>query len=91
MKKDITELYCCVEDFCCAVDDNFANRFLSNGKKPTRVPEIVHSEILTIYYQSPCKNFKSLLSSTHIRQVKSKFREVKVSSCLSRRILTKLW
>ncbi|CAQ54157.1 transposase [Wolbachia endosymbiont of Culex quinquefasciatus JHB] len=62
MKKDITELYCCVEDFCRAVDDNFANRFLSNGKKPTRVPEIAHSEILTIillYHKSPCKNFKA--------------------------------
>lgn len=62
MKKDITELYCCVEDFCRAVDENFANKFLSNGKKPTRVPEIAHSEILTIillYHQSPCKNFKA--------------------------------
>lgn len=62
MKKDITELYCWVEDFCRAIDENFANRFLSNGKKPTRVPEIAHSEILTIillYYQSPCKNFKA--------------------------------
>lgn len=62
MKKDITELYCCVEDFCRTVDDNFANMLLSKGRKPTRIPGITTSEILTIillYHQSPCKNFKA--------------------------------
>jgi len=61
MKKDITELYCCVEDFCRTVDDNFASMLLSKGRKPTRIPGITSSEILTIillYHQSPCKNFK---------------------------------
>ncbi len=43
MKKDITELYCFVEDFCCVVDKNFVNRLLSNGKKPTKTPGIMHS------------------------------------------------
>ncbi|WCR57553.1 MAG: hypothetical protein PG980_000025 [Wolbachia endosymbiont of Ctenocephalides felis wCfeJ] len=37
MKKDITELYCCVEDFCYMVDENFANMLVSNGRKPTIV------------------------------------------------------
>lgn len=62
MKKDITELYCCVEDFCCMVDENFANMLVSNGRKPTRIPGITIPEILTIvllYHQSPCKNFKA--------------------------------
>jgi hypothetical protein len=61
MKKDITELYCFVEDFCRVVDENFANKLLPNGKKPTRTPEITYSEILTIillYHKSGCENFK---------------------------------
>ncbi|VVC30940.1 Phage major capsid protein, HK97,Phage capsid [Cinara cedri] len=38
------------------VDKNFAEKLLSRSKKPTRVPEITHSEILTtvlLYHQSP--------------------------------------
>lgn len=62
MKKDITELYCFVEDFCRVIDKNFADKLLSNGKRPTRVAGITVAEILTItllYHQSPCKNFKA--------------------------------
>lgn len=62
MNKNITELFCFVDDFCNAVDKNFADKLLQSGKKPTRTPEITHSEILTIillYHQSRCENFKS--------------------------------
>ncbi len=62
MNKNITELFCFVDDFCNAADKNFAEKFLPSGKKPTRTPGITHSEILTIillYHQSPCKNFKA--------------------------------
>uniref|UniRef100_A0A1A9VZC9 Probable periplasmic serine endoprotease DegP-like n=1 Tax=Glossina brevipalpis TaxID=37001 RepID=A0A1A9VZC9_9MUSC len=50
------------DDYCKIIDENFANRLLSNGKKPTRVPEITYSEIITIillYQQSRYENFKS--------------------------------
>ncbi|WCR53475.1 MAG: hypothetical protein PG981_000497 [Wolbachia endosymbiont of Ctenocephalides orientis wCori] len=55
-------LYFSVENVCRVVDESFAEKFLQNGKKPTRIPEITHSEILTIillYQQSRCKDFKS--------------------------------
>lgn len=62
MKKDITALYCFVDDFCKAVDEWLKKSSLpTSNKAPTRTPRISHSEILTIillYHQSPCKNFK---------------------------------
>ncbi len=60
--EDITKLFCLVDDFCRDIEKNFADKLLPNGKKPTRVPEITHSEIITIiplYQQSPCENFKA--------------------------------
>ncbi len=48
MNKNITELFCFVDDYCKTIDENFANILLSSGKKPTRVPEIKYSEIITI-------------------------------------------
>lgn len=62
MKEKITEIFCYVDDFCNAIDQNFANKLLPSGKKLTRMPEINVSEIITIilfYQQSPCENFKS--------------------------------
>lgn len=62
MSKDITKLFCLIDDFCKDIEKNFADKLLPSGKKPTRVPEITHSEIITIillYQQSPCKNFKA--------------------------------
>lgn len=62
MNENITELFCFVDDFCHAVDKNFAEKLLPSGKKPTRTPEVTHSEILTIillYQQSRYKDFKS--------------------------------
>lgn len=61
MKKKVTEIFCIVDDFCNTVDENFAEKLLPSGKKPTRTPEITHSEIFTIillYHQSKCDNFK---------------------------------
>lgn len=61
MQKNITELYCFVDDFCYTVDANYADKLLPGDKKRTRVPEITISEILTIvllYHQSRCENFK---------------------------------
>ncbi|WP_168464681.1 IS982 family transposase [Wolbachia endosymbiont of Ctenocephalides felis wCfeT] len=62
MNKNITELFCFVDDFCKAINKNFAEKLLPSGKKPTRTPEITHSEIITIillYQQSRCEDFKS--------------------------------
>lgn len=62
MKKDITALFCFVDDFCKASDHWINSSYLSqDNRKATRIPEVTHSEILTIillYHQSPCKNFK---------------------------------
>lgn len=64
MKKDITNLFVFVDDFCAAVD-HYLSRFTISCskalKKVTRVLGMTLSEILTIellYQQSPCKNFK---------------------------------
>ena len=62
MKKDITELYCFVDDFC-RISESWINEKLlaKESRKPTRIASLSHSEILTIillYHQSPCKNFK---------------------------------
>jgi hypothetical protein len=62
MKKDISSLYCFVDDFIKVADQWISRAFLpTTNKNLTRSPEISHSEMLTIvllYHQSPCKNFK---------------------------------
>ena len=62
MKKDITALFCFVDDFCKLSDKLINSTHIpEHSKKVTRVPEMTYSEILTIillYHQSPCKNFK---------------------------------
>ncbi len=68
MKKDITELFCIVDDFCQAVNDYMNHNFLpsENRRKPTRICEMTVSEMITIlllYHQSPCKNFKFFYKS----------------------------
>jgi len=60
MHKNITELFCFVDDYCKIIDENFASRLLANGKKTTRIPAITYSEIITIillYHQSRYENF----------------------------------
>ena len=62
MRYDITELFCFVDDFCKAFDEEITQRQLSqNSKKPTRVPGLTSSEILTIllmFQTSYMVNFK---------------------------------
>lgn len=63
MKKDITELFTYIDDFCKAYD-NFINvHALTNksSRKPTRESFLSISEIMTIivlFHQSSCTNFK---------------------------------
>lgn len=67
MKKDITTLFCFVDDFCQEVDKAMNQKLLGQGtEKPTRTCSMSMSEILTItllYYQSPCKNFEYFYKS----------------------------
>lgn len=69
MKKDITELFLFVDDFCKEIDEYMAHHLLAQGcvkKKPTRIPQMSLSEVLTIiflFHQSPCKNFKYFYQS----------------------------
>jgi hypothetical protein len=65
MKKDITELYCFIDDFCKSLDKYLSKTklLMNNNKSKSRIREanMSISEILTIellYHQSPCKNFK---------------------------------
>ena len=66
MKKDITELFIYIDDFCNQYD-LFINRDkLPLTRCPTRVPGLHISEIMTImllYHQSPAKNFKYFYKS----------------------------
>ena len=68
MYKDITELYCFIDDFCQAVDHYVAHQGIAaqNQRAPTRTPDMRISEIVTImilFQQSPCKNFKYFYQS----------------------------
>jgi Transposase DDE domain len=65
MPKDITALFCFVDDFYQAAMQWIQSKLLP-CKKPTRTPAMSDSEILTIillYHQSPCKNFKYFYES----------------------------
>ena len=78
MKKDITTLYCFVDDFVKISDKWISNSYLPISRKPTRTPEISYSEILTIvllYHQSPCKNFKYFYIS-YLQLYKAEFRMI---------------
>ena len=63
VKKDITELFSFVDDFFKAANEFIQSQQLPSDRirKPTRVPELHMSEIITIillFQHSPCKNFK---------------------------------
>ncbi|MDR2781679.1 MAG: IS982 family transposase [Holosporaceae bacterium] len=62
MNHDITELFCFADDFCKAFDVETAKYRLSqNSRKPTRVPGLTSSKIITIllmFQTSYMKNFK---------------------------------
>jgi hypothetical protein len=68
MKKDITILFCFVDDFCKSVEQWMKDRAIEDKKvrNPTRDPRLSMAEIITIilvYQQSPCKNFKYFYNS----------------------------
>jgi hypothetical protein len=69
MKKDITNLFVLLDDFCNFVDFTMKSKLVEGNhkvKRPTRKAEMSTSEILTIillYHQSPCKNFKYFYNS----------------------------
>ncbi|WP_339052429.1 IS982 family transposase [Candidatus Lariskella endosymbiont of Epinotia ramella] len=68
MKKDITNLFCFIDDFSNECKKEMDKRSISDGTSvnPTRVPGLYESEIITIiilFQQSPCKNFKFFYNS----------------------------
>ena len=70
MKKDITNLFCFIDDFVQGMTHEWKAYLLEQvGKsisKPTRIPELTESEIMTIillFQQSPCRNFKYFYTS----------------------------
>lgn len=69
MKKDITSLFCFVDDFCKSIGDCIKKRQIETqepSKKTTRTPGLPDSEIMTImlmFQDSPCKNFKCFYNS----------------------------
>jgi transposase len=69
MRKDITDLFCFVDDFAQAMQKGIASYLLSQSQstqKPTRTPELSDSEIMTIvlmFQESPCRNFKYFYNS----------------------------
>ena len=76
MLKDITLLFCFVDDFCKECEKQMRNYLIENNKKtrkPTRVSGLETSEIITIillFYRSNMLNFKAFykyLESHHKR------------------------
>ena len=69
MKKDITNLFVLLDDFCNYLDYIMKSRLIEDNQKIkslTRKPEMSISEMLSIillYQQSPCKNFKYFYNS----------------------------
>lgn len=69
MKKDITALFCFVDDFVKLYYQKLQEIAISSGQKPrnpTRVPSLRDSEIVTIllmFQISPAKNFKYFYQS----------------------------
>lgn len=77
MKKDITSLFCFVDDFCHAVDKWLNEKAITTDAKKTltRTPGMRVSEIVTImllYHQSPCRNFKYFYNS-YLQLYKTEF------------------
>ena len=79
MKKDITHLFCCIDDFCHFLNVELAQLSLENTlqkpRRPTRVPGLTLSEMMTIsvlFHLSPCKNFKYFYLS-YLQLYKSDF------------------
>ena len=66
MKKDITELFVFLDDFCKQYELILQKNTLPSSKKPTRIPGLQLSEIMSIillFHQSTAKNFKFFYQS----------------------------
>ena len=69
MKKDITRLFCLVDDFLKELEEERKKKKIEDEKKPrkpTRTPGLTESEITTIilmFQESPCRNFKYFYKS----------------------------
>lgn len=75
MKKDITELFVFLDDFCKQYEQYLNAHILPKNKQPTRTPGIETSEVMTIillFQQSPTKNFKYFYTS-YLQQYTSEF------------------
>lgn len=80
MKKDITELYVFIDDFCKSAKEYMNKQAInssdsSTGNKVNRIPRLSIAEILTIvlmYQKSPCKNFKYFYQS-YLQLYRSEF------------------
>lgn len=75
MKKDITELFVFLDDFCKQYECILQANILPSSKSPTRVPGLQNSELITIvllFHQSPAKNFKFFYTS-YLQLYRSEF------------------
>ena len=68
MKKDITNLYCFIDDFTKECEKEIKKHAIKSGfkDKPTRIPGLTQAEMITIillFQQSPCRNFKFFYNS----------------------------
>ena len=78
MKKDITRLFCLVDDFLKELEEERKKKKIEDVKKPrkpTRTPGLTESEITTIilmFQESPCRNFKYFYKS-YLQQYRPEF------------------
>mgnify|MGYP002144626015 FL=1 len=75
MKKDITELFVFLHDFCKQYELILKTNILPSSKRITRIPGLEISEIMSvlmIFQQSSAKNFKFFYQS-YLQLYKSKF------------------
>jgi transposase len=69
MKRDITEMFCCIDEFTEGLEKEIRKHHLSSHQKyhlPTRTPGLSMGEIVTIvlmFHDSPCRNFKYFYKS----------------------------
>src|SRR4051812_19965753 len=68
MKKDITDLFCFVDDFSSSLQKELQSYQLTNQEYriPTRTCGLSESEIMTViilFQESPCHNFKYFYQS----------------------------
>lgn len=69
MKKDITNLFCFIDDFVQGISKEWKAYLLEQGestRRLTRTPELTKSEIMSVilmFQESPCRNFKYFYAS----------------------------